>query len=91
MKLPFSRYEDCCTIFVAKHPVTKPNIERIEKSELNLTEKIDELMQTALDTTETIIIGQNRGRLFKRVCPGKFSAKKEAVWFRQLRGIFYLF
>ena len=51
-------FEDCCTIFVAKHPVTKPNIERIEKSELNLTEKIDELMQTALDTTETIIIGQ---------------------------------
>ncbi len=23
-------YEDCCTIFVAKHPVTKPNINRIE-------------------------------------------------------------
>ena len=51
-------YEDCCTIFVAKHPVTKPNIERIEKSELNLSEKIDELMQTALDTTETIVIGK---------------------------------
>ena len=30
-------FEDCCTIFVAKHPVTKPNLERIEKSELNLT------------------------------------------------------
>ena len=51
-------FEDCCTIFVAKHPVTKPNIERIEKSELNLSEKIDELMQTALDTTETIVIGK---------------------------------
>ena len=23
-------FEDCCTIFVAKHPVTKPNVERIE-------------------------------------------------------------
>ena len=41
-------FEDCCTIFVAKHPVTKPNIERIEKSELNLAEKIDELMQLSL-------------------------------------------
>ena len=49
--LPF---EDCCTIFVAKHPVTKPNIEVIRHSEENLAEKIDELMQTALDTAEII-------------------------------------
>ncbi len=47
-------YEDCCTIFVAKHPVTKPNLERIEKSELNLAEQIDELVQTAIDTVEII-------------------------------------
>jgi thiamine biosynthesis protein ThiI len=51
-------FEDCCTIFVAKHPVTKPNIERIEKSELNLAEKIDELMQTAIDTAEIIEVKQ---------------------------------
>lgn len=49
--LPF---EDCCTIFVAKHPVTKPNIEYIKKSETKLEEKIDELMQTAIDTVEVI-------------------------------------
>ena len=49
-------YEDCCTIFVAKHPVTKPNLERIEKSEKNLDEKIEELMQTAIDTVETIMV-----------------------------------
>ena len=47
-------YEDCCTIFVAKHPVTKPNIEYIKKSETKLEEKIDELMQTAIDTVEVI-------------------------------------
>ena len=51
-------FEDCCTIFVAKHPVTKPNIERIEKSELNLAEKIDEMMQTAIDTAEIIEVKQ---------------------------------
>lgn len=51
--LPF---EDCCTIFVAKHPVTKPNLKQIKRSELKLCEKIDELMQTAIDTTETIWI-----------------------------------
>lgn len=26
-------YEDCCTIFVAKHPVTKPSLKHIKKSE----------------------------------------------------------
>lgn len=49
-------YEDCCTIFVAKHPVTKPNAERIRKSEQNLSEKIDELFKTAVETTETIVV-----------------------------------
>ncbi len=49
--LPF---EDCCTIFVAKHPVTKPNLKAIKRSETKLNEKIDELMQTAIDTTEII-------------------------------------
>ena len=47
-------YEDCCTIFVAKHPVTKPNKKVIEKSELKLSEKIDELVKTARETTQTI-------------------------------------
>lgn len=47
-------YEDCCTIFVAKHPVTKPNLNIIKRSEQNLQEKIDEMIQTAIDTAETI-------------------------------------
>ena len=48
-------YEDCCTIFVAKHPVTKPNLKIIRHSEENLSEKIEELVKTALDTKETIM------------------------------------
>lgn len=47
-------YEDCCTIFVAKHPVTKPNVEVIRRSEEKLKEKIDELFQEAIDTVEII-------------------------------------
>ena len=47
-------YEDCCTIFVAKHPVIKPNLNMIHKSEQNLKEKIDEMVQTALDTAEVV-------------------------------------
>ena len=49
-------YEDCCTIFVAKHPVTKPNLNVIRKSEEKLAEKIDELMEAALSTAEVIEI-----------------------------------
>ena len=48
-------YEDCCTIFVAKHPVTKPNVKVIRRHEHNLDEKIDELVKTALETKELII------------------------------------
>ena len=47
-------YEDCCTTFVAKHPVTKPDLERIEKSETHLSEKIDEMFETAVTTREII-------------------------------------
>lgn len=51
--LPF---EDCCTIFVAKHPVTKPNLNIIRRSEENLAEKIDELFEQAIQTVETIVV-----------------------------------
>ncbi|MCR4611354.1 MAG: tRNA 4-thiouridine(8) synthase ThiI [Lachnospiraceae bacterium] len=47
-------YEDCCTIFVAKHPVTKPKLDRIKKSETKLSEVIDELLEEAYKTTEVI-------------------------------------
>ena len=47
-------YEDCCTIFVAKHPVTKPNINAIKKSEMKLEEKIDDMLETAINTAEVI-------------------------------------
>ena len=49
-------YEDCCTIFVAKHPVTKPNLKVIHRSEEKLNEKIDQLVEEALASTEVIEI-----------------------------------
>ncbi len=49
-------YEDCCTIFVAKHPVTKPNVNIIRRHERNLDEKIEELVKTALETDELIVV-----------------------------------
>lgn len=47
-------YEDCCTIFVAKHPVTKPVLDIIKRSEEKLSDVIDDLMKTALDTVEVV-------------------------------------
>ena len=47
-------YEDCCTIFVAKHPVTKPNLKSIQKSEKKLSERIDELFEAAIASDEII-------------------------------------
>ncbi len=49
-------FEDCCTIFVAKHPVTKPNVNIIRRHEKNLGEKMEELVKTALETEELIIV-----------------------------------
>lgn len=53
-------YEDCCTIFVAKHPVTRPVLEDIEASEEALKDVIDDLVKTALETEEVILCDTDR-------------------------------
>lgn len=50
-------YEDCCTIFVAKHPVTHPILKIVERSEKKLQGIIEPLVETAIETAETEIIG----------------------------------
>ena len=45
-------YEDCCTIFVPKHPKTKPILKVIEKSESVLA--IEELVKEAVENVEVI-------------------------------------
>ncbi len=47
-------YEDCCTVFVPKHPVTRPNLHKIELSEKLLEEEA--LIADALSKTETILV-----------------------------------
>ena len=53
-------YEDCCTIFVAKHPVTKPRAEVIRKHEHNLDEKIEEMVERAIANDDIINISNYR-------------------------------
>lgn len=48
-------YEDCCTIFVPKHPKTKPRLDEIIEAEKAL-ENIDELISRAIEDEELITI-----------------------------------
>lgn len=48
-------YEDCCTVFVPKHPDIKPKLEYIEKSEQHL-EGIEKMLNDALINAEIVEI-----------------------------------
>ena len=47
-------YEDCCTIFVPKHPQTKPKLDAIQRSELALADCIEDMMVEAISTMEIV-------------------------------------
>lgn len=51
-------YEDCCTIFVAKHPVTHPVLSVIERSEHKLDDVIGPMIDDAVSTAETLTVGE---------------------------------
>ncbi len=52
--LPF---EDCCTIFVPKHPKTKPTIEELLEAE-TLLENYEEMLKVAVENEEVIRVGE---------------------------------
>jgi len=45
-------YEDCCTIFVPKHPKTNPKLDKIRKEEEKLN--IDELVEKSINDIEVV-------------------------------------
>lgn len=47
-------YEDCCTVFVAKHPNTRPVLEKILLSEKNVD--LEDLINKAIQNTEVLMI-----------------------------------
>ncbi|NLD10645.1 MAG: tRNA 4-thiouridine(8) synthase ThiI, partial [Clostridiales bacterium] len=47
-------YEDCCTVFLPKHPTTKPRLERIQESEGRLD--VDALVDAAVRAEEIVRI-----------------------------------
>ena len=48
-------YEDCCTVFVPKHPLTRPRLDKIAEAESVLD--IDALVDAAVEGAELISIG----------------------------------
>lgn len=50
-------YEDCCTVFLPKHPVTKPKLKFIENSESLIN--VQELIDDALNNIDTVKIDIN--------------------------------
>ena len=47
-------YEDCCTVFLPKHPTTKPKLERILESESKLD--VEALIEAAVQSQEIVNI-----------------------------------
>ena len=47
-------YEDCCTVFVPKHPVTKPKLDDLRKSEAAVD--FSEMIEKAIENTEIMLI-----------------------------------
>jgi thiamine biosynthesis protein ThiI len=44
-------YEDCCTVFLAKHPEIKGNAEKVIEDEANI-ENLDDLIEKAIEGIE---------------------------------------
>lgn len=47
-------YEDCCTVFTPRHPVTKPKLDTMPKAESRLD--IEALVKEAVEGTELVIV-----------------------------------
>lgn len=45
-------YEDCCTVFVPQHPVTKPEVQKMRESEALVD--FSEMIRRAMENTETV-------------------------------------
>lgn len=50
-------YEDCCTVFVPRHPVTRPRLQDVEKAESTLD--VDAMCRDALEHVEVVSIGSD--------------------------------
>ena len=47
-------YEDCCTVFTPRHPITRPKLDTMAKAESKLD--IEALVNEAVENTEMVIV-----------------------------------
>jgi thiamine biosynthesis protein ThiI len=75
-------YEDCCTVFLPKHPVTKPKLEKILASEAKLD--CEGLIDAAVASDEIVniyqgkITGSDREKLVLLL--NKINASQATYW-----------
>ena len=49
-------YEDCCTVFTPKHPLTRPKLEDVREGESRLGEEMETMLQACVDGAEKVIV-----------------------------------
>ena len=70
-------FEDCCTIFVAKHPVTKGNLKRIKKSEEHLEDVIDDYYKRVKSYYLYDVVTKEKRQFYSLQDVAKFLRRKD--------------
>ncbi|MCL1965348.1 MAG: tRNA 4-thiouridine(8) synthase ThiI [Firmicutes bacterium] len=53
-------YEDCCTVFMPRHPVTHPRLERVQEAELLLGDALEGLIEASAQGAERVVLCDGR-------------------------------
>ena len=49
-------YEDCCTVFTPKHPLTRPKLDEVRDGEALLGEEMETMLKTCVDNADKVVL-----------------------------------
>ncbi len=49
-------YEDCCTVFTPKHPLTRPKLEEVRDGEALLGEEMETMLKACVDNADKVVL-----------------------------------
>ena len=49
-------YEDCCTVFTPKHPLTRPKLEEVRNGEALLGEEMETMLKACVDNADKVVL-----------------------------------
>ena len=49
-------YEDCCTVFTPKHPLTRPKLEEVRDGEALLGEEMETMLKACVDNVDKVVL-----------------------------------